>query len=91
MPKFISEEIDVRYGEPGVPAAFTWDGREHRVARVIEQYGVLDFQHKWYQRKHRDWLVVATEEGEIYKLYRHRGPGRRYWVLYEQLDKDDAP
>ncbi len=90
MPRFISEEIEVHFAQQlGPPTSFTWREKTYAIKRVVEHHGVLDFQKSWYRRKHRDWYVVETEEGEYYKFYRHRGPGRSYWVLYEQLEADE--
>ncbi len=87
MPDFIDEEVTVSFAKrPGPPTSFTWRGVEHQIAAVLQHRLALDFEHRWWQRKHRDYYVVRTETGELFELYRHRGPGHRYWVLYRRLD-----
>ncbi|MBE7560074.1 hypothetical protein HS125_14505 [bacterium] len=91
MARFISEEVEVEIGpQPGIPAGFTWRDRRFVVARVLAHQLRLDHERRWYRRRHRDWFVVQTETGEFFKLYRHRGPGRSYWVLYEELDAEET-
>lgn len=90
MARFISEEIEVEIGsEPGVPVAFTWREERYGIARILTHQLRLDHQRAWYRRKHRDWWDVATQSGEVFRLYRHRGPGRGYWVLYARLERED--
>jgi len=45
----------------------------------------LDFKRAWWRRRHRDYYLVRIEDGRTFELYFHRGPGRRYWVLYREL------
>jgi hypothetical protein len=85
--EFIDEEVTVEFAKrPGPPTSFVWRGVEYRIAAVEHMRRVLDFERRWFQRRHRDYLIVRTETGEVFELYRHRGPGRRYWVLYKRLD-----
>lgn len=86
MVRFIGAEVEVRREGPlGPPLAFTWEGREHAVAEVIERRRELDFKAAWWRRRHRDHFRVRTTEGRTFDLYFHRGPGRRYWVLWREL------
>jgi hypothetical protein len=88
MPQFIGQEVQVRRaGRGGPPQAFDYGGREHRVAEVRRRWRMFDFRRPWWRRPHRDHYVVRTEAGETFELYFHRGPGRRYWVLYRELDR----
>jgi len=86
MATFIGQEIEVRCGRAGRPKSFSWDGREHVIAAVEGMHRVIDHSRPWYRRKHRDNYVVRTEAGEAFRLYFHRGPGRKYWVLREKLE-----
>ena len=87
MSDFIDEEVIVNFAKrPGPPTSFTWRGVEHRIAEVLQHRLALDFDRRWWQRKHRDYYVVRTETGEVFQLYFHRGPGQRYWVLHKRLD-----
>jgi hypothetical protein len=87
MPEFIGEEVAVSFDKkPGPPSSFVWRGEEHRVAEVRSMRRVLDVRNPWWQRRHRDYYQVKTDAGDVFELYLHRGPGRRYWVLYRRLD-----
>jgi len=85
--KFVGEEIEVPEKRPGAPASFVWRGKEYKVAKVESSQRVLDFQKSWWRRRHRDYYVVRAENGQVFKIYRHRGPGRRYWVLFEIIEE----
>jgi hypothetical protein len=89
MPSLISEEVEVRFEErPGPPTSFVWRGTEYRIVEVLQEHTVLDRQAAWWKRRHRTHYTVRTESGERFKLYYHRGYGRRYWMLFEKLDAD---
>ena len=51
----------------------------------------LDFRRAWWTRRHRDFYTVRVHTGQVFELYFHRGPGRRYWVLYKELTGDPEP
>ena len=88
MPEFIGEKVEVRFDKkPGPPSSFVWRGEEHRVIEVRSMRRVLDVRNPWWQRRHRDYYQVRTDAGDMFELYLHRGPGRRYWVLYRRLDE----
>jgi len=87
MTEFIGEEIAVRFGQkPGLPTSFIWREAEYQVARIRSRQRRLDFRNPWYSRRHRDYYVVETDAGQVFQIYHHRGPGRRYWVLYKKLE-----
>lgn len=88
MGQFISQEITVLFAaKPGPPTSFIWRGVEHAIAKVRDAQRRLDFRKPWFARRHRDYYVVETEAGEVFEIYHHRGPGRRYWVLYRRLEE----
>jgi hypothetical protein len=85
-PRFIAEEVEVHFRDkPGPPSSFTWRGREYKITEILSVRQKLDFKRAWWRRRHRDYYLVKTEAGQIFELYFHRGPGRRYWVLYRGL------
>ena len=87
MPEFTGDEIKVRFAKkPGPPTSFVWRGDEHIIVEIEAAHQKLDFKKPWYRRRHRDNYVVRTEAGDVFRMYFHRGYGRRYWVLCEQLD-----
>ena len=84
--RFIDEEIEVRFAQkPGPPTSFTWQGREYEIVEIERQYRRLDFKRAWWQRRHRDYYRVTTDTGQVFEIYHHRGPGKRYWVLYKEF------
>ncbi len=88
---FIGEDIEVRFEhQPGPPSAFVWRGAEYPISKVEQASLVIDRNRRWWQRRHRDIYVVRTASGEVFKLYRHRGPGKRYWRLVERIEEGDA-
>lgn len=85
-PRFIAEEIAVRFAaQPGPPRSFIWRGREYKIIEVLSARQELDFKRAWWRRRHRDHYLVKTDDGRAFELYFHRGPGRRYWVLYREV------
>jgi len=90
--KFIGEEIEVRFGEePGPPRSFVWRDRVFHIEEVLVIRRKLDFRRAWWTRRHRDFYTVLVHTGQVFELYFHRGPGRRYWVLYKELTGDPEP
>lgn len=83
--RFIDEEIEVRFAQkPGPPTSFVWHGREYQIVKIERQYRRLDFKRAWWRRRHRDYHRVKTDTGQVFEIYFHRGPGKRYWVLYKE-------
>jgi len=92
MADFYSEGIEVHFDreplmekKPGLPSAFTWRGREYEIVEVERQYRRLDFKRAWWRRRHRHYYRVKTDMGQVFEIYFHRGPGKRYWVLYREF------
>ncbi len=88
-PRFIAEEIEVHEESPGEPVSFLWRGREYRIVEVVGVKRHLDFRRPWWQRRHRDYYRVRTDSGQTFELYFHRGPGRKYWVLYKEVGEGE--
>jgi hypothetical protein len=87
MGEFVGEEIEVGFDrKPGPPSSFVWRGAVHRITCIEARRQVLDFSRPWYRRHHRDHYVVQTDQGLHCRIYFNRGPGRRYWVLYEIVE-----
>lgn len=88
MPEFIGDEIEMSFAKkPGPPTSFIWRGKQYEIAEAKKVRRILDFRKPWWQRRHRDYYVVKAQTGEVFEMYFHRGPGRRYWVLYKKLNK----
>ena len=83
--KFIGERISVEVVDLEKPMRFTWRGRQYQITEIQASTRRLDLRSTWYRRKHRDYFIVQVESGERFELYRHRVPGKPYWVLTRQL------
>lgn len=84
--RFIGEEIEVRFAQkPGPPTSFIWRGREYEIVEIEMAYQRLDFKRPWWRRRHRDYHRVRTDTGQVFEIYFHRGPGKRYWMLYREF------
>ena len=85
----------VKVGEPALPAAFTWRGREYRVAEVLQKWRTTgpcrhgsirpNGRPEQYVRKH--WYRILTTDGAQMRLYfeRQARSGRQRtarWWLY---------
>jgi phosphoribosylglycinamide formyltransferase-1 len=72
-------------GEPGVPMAFVWRGREYRVKSVGESHKTLRPCHSGSGEKYvgKHYYTVKAETGETMTLYRARtGSKGDGWILY---------
>jgi hypothetical protein len=81
-------------GEPGLPAAFVWRGKQYAVAGVLESSKSTGADRSGgserYVRKH--WYRVRTTTGEVMTLYFTRQPGagrrrsRQRWTLFSMRE-----
>ncbi|MFX1490874.1 MAG: DUF6504 family protein [Promethearchaeota archaeon] len=83
--KFIGERITVDVIDLETPTSFTWRTKQYKIVKIEASNRRLDLRSTWYRRKHRDYFIVQVESGERFELYRHRVPGKPYWVLTRQL------
>lgn len=83
--KFIGERISVEVADLEKPTSFTWRGRQYTIIEIKASTRRLDLRSTWYRRKHRDYFIVQVDSGERFEIYRHRVPGKPYWVLTRQL------
>ena len=83
-------------GEPGLPELFHWKKQTIRITRVLRTWrGTGPCHHgrgEIYVRKH--WFEVATETGQIMKLYFERQPRsgskKNRWWLSTIRDPDET-
>lgn len=90
-PYFYCEPIQVETSDKlWWPAAFSWRGRRYLVSEVIQDwqdwgFGGSDIRKKtWRSRHHRNYFLVKTDSGEVFKIYYDRGTksdSRREWIL----------
>lgn len=83
--KFIGEKISVEVADLERPTAFTWRGQTYQIKEIEASSRRLDLKSTWYRRKHRDYFIVIVGSGQRFELYRHRVPGKPYWVLSREL------
>ncbi len=96
----LSEPIEVELrDEPGVlvrPCAFTWRGRRYGIVRLLEVWTDAGFadpggrRKHWWERRHRNYYRVETEEGDVWDLYLDRSGRRRRWFLSRRRGRDEA-
>lgn len=83
--KFIGDRISVNVSNLEEPISFTWRNRTYKITKIEASTRRIDLRNAWYRRKHRDYFVVQVETGQLFELYRHRVPGKPYWVLTREL------
>ena len=96
-PQFISREIQVKVtGEVKTPVSFFLDGQEYQIVEIVAAWADHGFgrfasgKHKWWQRHHRNYYQVKTEQGEVFEIYYDRGvnlahPNLKKWYAYRRL------
>lgn len=92
MPEFISEEIEVnREEKTRNPVSFVWRGRERKIKEIIAFWPDFSYpksgakRKRWWQRKHRNFYRILTEEEEVFEIYFDRGSKREVWILYTKI------
>lgn len=94
--RFQSQEITVRTGHrPGLPEAFLWRGKEYRIREIWGEWPDYGFgragKGRWWQRRHRTYFRVVTEDEEVFEIYLDRGSRRKRWFLYRRLGGSSEP
>lgn len=93
MPVFYSEKIEVvRDEKTKNPVSFVWRHRQYKIKEVIACWP--DYSHsksgaktkRWWQRRHRNYYRVLTEEDEVFEIYFDRGAKEPEWILYAKLE-----
>jgi hypothetical protein len=98
--RFISTEIEVvspRY--PKRPKEFVWQGRTHKVARVVTSW--FDFglpagsprRANWRLRRHRKCFLVQSDDGRLYEICWDRSVkgGKGAWILSRAYQGGENP
>jgi hypothetical protein len=93
MPEFFSEEIEVRRDEKTKnPVSFIRRGAEYRIKEIIAFWPDFSYpksgakKKQWWQRKHRNYYRILTEQNEVFEIYLDRGSKREAWFMYRKLD-----
>jgi hypothetical protein len=92
-PEFYSEEIEVERDEKTkYPVSFVWRGKEYPIKEVIAFWPDFSFprsgakRKRWWQRRHRNYYRVLTEDDQVFEIYFDRGSKEEAWVLYARLE-----
>jgi hypothetical protein len=94
--RFFARQIEVTTGgDLKEPVSFRFEGREYKIAEVLEAwpdygFGISETSKTWRTRHHRNYYRVKTEGGEIYEMYYDRGtnmkhPEFRKWYLTQRF------
>jgi hypothetical protein len=83
--KFIGERISVEVVDLEKPVSFTWRNKEFKIVEIEASDRRLDLRSTWFRRKHRDYFIIKVEGGKRFEIYRHRVPGKPYWMLTREL------
>ncbi len=93
--RFYGERINVEMvSQSFYPSAFVWHGQRYVINRIIHSWpdsGYAKFtpgKRNWRLRHHRNYFVVRTDGGRVFKMYHDRGVKKespRVWILNEEL------
>jgi hypothetical protein len=93
MPEFYSEKIDViRDDKTKNPVSFVWREKKYKIKEVIASWPDYSFpksgakRKRWWQRKHRNYYRVLTDDNEVFEIYFDRGSKEQEWILYAKLE-----
>jgi hypothetical protein len=96
-PQFFSKEIEVTLGgEFRAPLSFRLGTEEYVISDILETWSDYGFglsplrRGRWWQRRHRNYYRVKTNQGEVFEIYYDRGtslehPEQKKWFLSRQL------
>jgi len=93
--RFYSERIKVEtVNQSFYPSAFVWHGQRYVINKVIHSWPDSGYakstphNRDWRSRHHRNYFVVRTDDGRVFKMYHDRGVKKespRVWILNEEL------
>ena len=93
--KFYGERIKVEtVNQSFYPSAFVWHGQRYLINKIIHSWPDSGYakstpnKRDWRLRHHRNYFVVRTDGGRVFKIYHDRGVKKespRVWILNEEL------
>ena len=93
--RFHSERIKVeRVSQSFHPSAFVWRSQRYVINKIIHSWPDSGYgrstsnKRDWRSRHHRNYFVVRTDGGRVFKIYHDRGVKKespRVWILNEEL------
>lgn len=93
--RFHSERIKVETDSQSFhPSAFVWRSQRYVINKIIHSWPDSGYERSisnkrdWRSRHHRNYFVVRTDGGRVFKTYHDRGVKKeslRVWILNEEL------
>jgi len=93
--RFYGERIEVEtLNRSFYPSAFVWRGQRYVINKIIHSWPDSGYakstpnKRDWRLRHHRNYFVVRTDGGRVFKIYHDRGVKKgspRVWILSEEL------
>lgn len=93
--RFYSERIEVETVKQSFhPSAFVWHGQRYVINEIIHSWPNSGYakstpkKKDWRSRHHRNYFIVRTDGGRVFKIYHDRGVKKespRVWILNEEL------
>jgi hypothetical protein len=93
--RFYGERIEVKtLNQSFYPSAFVWRGQRYVINKIIHSWPDSGYakstpnKRDWRLRHHRNYFVVRTDGGRVFKMYHDRGVKKdspRVWILSEEL------
>jgi len=93
--RFYGERIEVETVKQSFhPSAFVWRGQRYVINKIIHSWPNSGYakstpnKRDWRSRHHRNYFVVRTDGGRVFKIYHDRGVKKespRVWILNEEL------
>jgi hypothetical protein len=96
--EFFGKEIQVVIADNiRTPKSFKLAGKEYFISEILQEWQDHGFgltatgrRTRWWQRRHRNYYIVKTSEGEVFEIYYDRGtnlnhPERKKWILHSRL------
>ena len=93
MSEFYSEKIEVVLDQKTKsPVSFVWENKEYKIKEVIASWPNYSYsksgakRKRWWQRRHRNYYRVMTDEDQVFEIYLDRGSKEEEWILYTKLE-----
>ena len=97
-PQFLGKEIQVMTdGEVKAPAVFVLDQHRYVISQIVQEWQDHGFgpsasgrRKRWWERRHRNYYLVKTSDGELFEIYYDRSanlnhPELRKWYAHRKL------
>ena len=93
MSEFYSEKIEVVLDQKTKsPVSFVRENKEYKIKEVIASWPNYSYsksgakRKRWWQRRHRNYYRVMTDEDQVFEIYLDRGSKEEEWILYTKLE-----